>query len=363
MKNVFINSIILFFSICIALLSTEFIVRFSVQPVNYLKPKLETDPVLGHKIVPDSGGHDSWGYRNFIVPDKVDILAIGDSQTYGVMAPANKSWPSTLAQLSKKSVYNLSLGGYGPIQYLHLLKTKSKNLNPEIVVVGVYLGNDFIDSYRQVYSNNYWVDFRLKKFKVEKNNNVITNDDKSIRQWLAYNSVIYRMITNSFIGDMIRLREAKSKKSNNNNLFINLGTPNIDIGFTPSLRLTGLNLDNENVQEGLRISLAALKEINMYTLKNKIRLLVVVIPTKEYVYAKKIKIKHPIYSKLIDNESKATELLVNFLNDNKINYIEPLNAMRKAAANKAIYPSGYDGHPNEDGYYIIAKEIKNYLTN
>lgn len=363
MKNIFLNIIVLLFSVFIALVTVEFLVRVSVNPVNYLKPKLESDPILGHKIVADSGGHDSWGFRNNTVPKKVDILAIGDSQTYGVMAPANKSWPAALAKLTNKNVYNLSLGGYGPVQYLHLLKTKSKILSPKLVIVGVYLGNDFIDSYRQVYSNDYWRDFRLNKFKLEENNTIIVNEGKSIRQWLAYNSVIYRMITNSFIGDIIRLREAKSLKPINSNFFVNLGTPDIDIGFTPAARLTGLDLNDMKVQEGLRISLAALNEINSYTKKNEMELLVVIIPTKENVYAEVTKINQPAYNKLIDNESKVTQLLVNFLNNNKINYLEPLVAMREAAVNKAIYPAGYDGHPNKDGYYIIADEIRNNIIN
>lgn len=370
MKNILLNSIILFFSICIALLGTEFIVRLSVNPVNYLKPKLESDPLLGHKIIAKSGGHDSWGFRNVAVPDKVDILAIGDSQTYGVMALANESWPSILAQLTKKEVYNLSLGGYGPVQYLHLLKTKAKILEPKLVVVCVYLGNDLIDSYRLVYSNKNWSDFRLKTYKTLQDNgknNVVKKHRNSIRKWLAYNSVIYRMITSSFIGDIIRHREAKKEvlENSTDKYFVTFDSSNINTGFTPKRRLIGLDLSNNEVQEGLRISLSALKQINDYTKKNKIKLLVAIIPTKENVYAELLKksagTDNITYNKLINNESKITEHLINFLNDNKINYVEPLYAMRKAVVSSAIYPAGYDGHPNGKGYEIIAKEINKHI--
>ncbi|MDH5413446.1 MAG: hypothetical protein OEW87_04855 [Flavobacteriaceae bacterium] len=370
MKNIFLNSIILLFSICIALLATEFIVRLAINPVNYLKPKLESDLILGHKIIADSGGHDSWGFRNASIPDKVNILAIGDSQTYGVMAPANESWPSILAQLTNKEVYNLSLGGYGPVQYLHLLKTKAKILSPEIVVVAVYLGNDFIDSYRIVYRNNNWIDFRLKDNKFQQgseDNQVFDNYDSSIRAWLAHNSVLYRMITNSVIGDMVRLWETKKEviQNNNDNFFTKIKSSNINTGFTPKLRLSGLDLSNVEVQEGLRISLSALKQMNEYTKENKVKFLVAIIPTKESVYATLLKksseFNNPVYNKLIDNESKSTEYIIDFLNDNKINYIEPLYAMRNAVVSRAIYPAGYDGHPNGSGYEVIAKEIFKYI--
>lgn len=369
MKNFFLNSIILLFSTCIALIATEFIVRLAINPVNYLKPKLESDIYLGQKIIANSGGHDSWGFRNASIPDKVNILAIGDSQTYGVMAPANESWPSILAQLTKKEVYNLSLGGYGPVQYLHLLKTKAKILEPKLVVVGVYLGNDLIDSYRLVYSNKNWSDFRLKTYKTLQDNgkNNVVKKRNSIRNWLAYNSVIYRMITSSFIGDIIRHWEAKKEvlENSTDKFFVTFDSSNINTGFTPKRRLIGLDLSNNEVQEGLRISLSALKQINDYTKKNKIKLLVAIIPTKENVYAELLKksagTNNITYNKLINNESKITEHLINFLNDNKINYVEPLYAMRKAVVSSTIYPAGYDGHPNGKGYEIIAKEINKYI--
>ena len=50
MRNIFINSTILLFSIFITIVSAEFIVRLYVSPVNYLKPQLESDPILGQQV-------------------------------------------------------------------------------------------------------------------------------------------------------------------------------------------------------------------------------------------------------------------------------------------------------------------------
>lgn len=41
------------------------------------------DPVLGFRLSPYAPGHDHWGYRNTRVVERCDVLAIGDSMTYG----------------------------------------------------------------------------------------------------------------------------------------------------------------------------------------------------------------------------------------------------------------------------------------
>jgi hypothetical protein len=101
--------------ICLALL--EGASRLVIDPVDVLVPVLTPDSVLRWRVEPGSAGHDEWGYRNHTVPDDADIVVIGDSQSYGVGASAVDSWPSWLGRLSGRSVYNLSLGGYGPVDY------------------------------------------------------------------------------------------------------------------------------------------------------------------------------------------------------------------------------------------------------
>src|SRR5689334_12222831 len=81
--------------------------RLFVARVDYLKPELTTDPILYYRVLPGSAGHDAWGYRNRHVPRRADIVCIGDSQTYGVSAPASSSWPVQLGKMTGLEVYNL----------------------------------------------------------------------------------------------------------------------------------------------------------------------------------------------------------------------------------------------------------------
>jgi hypothetical protein len=61
------------------------------------------------------GPHDLLGFRNYAVPGVVDVVAIGDSQTYGAMA-----------------------------------------FQPRVIVIAFYSGNDPLESFRDVYGNEHW---------------------------------------------------------------------------------------------------------------------------------------------------------------------------------------------------------------
>ena len=45
-------------------------------------------------------GFDQWGFRNREVPETADIVAVGDSHTYGNTARMVDSWPFVLGTLT-----------------------------------------------------------------------------------------------------------------------------------------------------------------------------------------------------------------------------------------------------------------------
>ncbi len=91
MKSSLVNIAILSFSLLISVIAGELLLRAVLDPMDYLQSEMVSDPVLNHKISPGSGGHDSWGFRNQQRPKQSDIVAIGDSQTYGVSADSRHS--------------------------------------------------------------------------------------------------------------------------------------------------------------------------------------------------------------------------------------------------------------------------------
>jgi len=150
LKNLLVLAVSLVFSLFFA----ELVARVVFDPVDYLNPTLVADDFLTVRIEGHTGGHDEWGFRNFRRPETANIVCIGDSMTYGISARARESWPAVLAKIRGDTVYNMGLGGYGPIQYLHLMRTLAIKLHPKIVIVGFFLGNDFFDVYNSVRFNS-----------------------------------------------------------------------------------------------------------------------------------------------------------------------------------------------------------------
>ena len=287
-KNKFLTKLILtLISVVFGLLLAEGVARIFLDPVDYLKPRKIEDEILGFKLGPNSGGHDSWGYRNRSVPDRADIVAIGDSHTYGISAKASDTWPSFLEKLSGEKTYNLSLPGYGPVEYYYLLKNKAFDLYPSVVVVGLYFGNDLLDTYKSVYNNEYWKHLRRAGFQsdeIVKNKEVdVDKFSYKLRHFLPGNSIVYRIISSSVIGDEVR-QLRRLYQGEEIIMYENIEY-NIQTGFMPAVRLKALNLELAHVREGLRISLDLIGKMNMICKEKNTEFLVVLIPTKESVYS------------------------------------------------------------------------------
>ncbi|MCI0480606.1 MAG: hypothetical protein L0213_03340, partial [Candidatus Dadabacteria bacterium] len=119
------------------------------------KNNLVYDDRLGRKFVPSVLDIDDNGFRNPGVPGEVDIVVVGDSHTYGVNVQSEKSWPAQLARMSGTTVYNLGVGGYGPLQYYYLYDTASA-LKPERIILALYPANDLNDVCKIIEKLDYW---------------------------------------------------------------------------------------------------------------------------------------------------------------------------------------------------------------
>jgi lysophospholipase L1-like esterase len=114
MKNFLAAAGLVIVATTLSVLAGEFLLlRVFLNPAEFLQARLVDDPILGYRIAPYTTGHDALGFRNAHVPERVDVVAVGDSQTYGVSATRENSWPQQLGRLLGQSVYNMALGGYG----------------------------------------------------------------------------------------------------------------------------------------------------------------------------------------------------------------------------------------------------------
>lgn len=377
MKHILYALLLLFVSLSLCLVMGEVILRAKIDPIDYLHPEIMNDPVLGVRIRPYSAGHDSWGYRNKSVPEKADIVAIGDSQTYGVSARSRSAWPSLLQEMTGKTVYNLSLPGYDPVDYYYLMQTEAFRLNPSVIIVGFYLGNDLSEVYRNVYSRRHWEGLRKADFVPEKDivlksvESIAADEARnrflgSLRGWLAHNSILYR-ITTFYFADIIKFAGNSYKNANNGvTIFEDTGTE-IRTSFTPSMRLGALDISDQRIQEGMRISLEVFNMMKKSCEQKKIRFIVLLIPTKESVFAGYIENKSELTNSAVINELILKERSVNELikaefNKQGIPFIESLGPLSRAIGKKQIYPY-FDGHPNGNGYRIIAETAAEFIHN
>lgn len=349
------NLLALFSTLFLCAILGEVFLRFVVDEVNFLRPDMMAHPVLRHAISPGSGGHDDWGFRNPIVPGNVQIVAIGDSQTYGTSAPASKSWPARLGRLSMMTVYNMAVGGYGPPDYRYLLNTKAKLLNPCLVLIGFYYGNDLPRSYQ--HAKNLKVNsIKLKNRRPER---ILTD----LRDWLSRNSLTYQMSKFS-LGRLIELFRFYEPRPSSGRQIYPVIAHNWRTILNPRPRFSALDQSKEANRIGLSETLKILDKTREDCTKMKARCVFVLIPTKITVYWPVVRqiLRGKGYQYVqaeVEEEARVRRVMTGFLKNHKIEFVDPTEAMQAAARGDPLYPSNYDGHLNERGNEVLATEIFN----
>jgi hypothetical protein len=376
MKKVLINFSVLVVSAVVGLLLCEFASRLVLNPADYFDVGMVKDEVLGAAPSPSArAGFDAWGFRNREVPETAEIVAVGDSHTYGNTARMEDSWPYVLGRLTGRRVYNMGMGGYGPNQYYYLSKTKALSLKPRIIIWGVYMGDDFENAFSITYGLDYWAYLREHKAG-EVNFNIWESEtaprpswSKSIRVWLSRHSVIYQLL---FHASLSGRAQGEFQIRNASQLYpgvattLNLPEKNILEAFRPKNMLSRLDQDDPNVREGMRITFKLLADMHDICEQNRVQFVVVVIPTKEMVFSDYLEHNSKIalsdvLDKLAVNERLARERTFKFLTDSNISYVDPLPALKRAVEHELYARTAGDMHPSKNGYRVIAEAASEAL--
>jgi hypothetical protein len=359
------------------------------------------DPVLNFKGNPDHPEHDQSGFRNSNTPEQVDIVTIGDSQTYGVGVGREATWPQQLAAVTGKSVYNLSVSGWGPVQYRTQIE-QALGLHPEVVMVGLYLGNDIYDAYHLTYE---WetgahlrdpVAFRLiKEFEdrqqmsapslvtaigQEDQDKVVVSQRSSLTSYLSSQSKLYALArgfwhmasgyevgytpwtTESRDDYWFRLKQLARIHPEQ---MIAFESGKIRTILTPSYRMPGINIDDPRIAEGVEVTLRALGEIYTHCINQGIELLIVILPTKEYTFspfltASEHNSRAMQLSRLTDRlEHELRKRIFTVLGEKMIDYLDMLPALRQTIAQDQEHPffESRNGHFDASGHGVIAHSV------
>ena len=347
-----------------------------------------SDPDLGVRIAPNTPGHDANGFRNAAVPAQVDVVGLGDSQTWGVNVQSADAWPQQLAKLSQRSVYNMSVGGYGPVQYWRLTE-KALNFSPKVIIVGLYFGNDLYDAYSLTYGNDHYADLRSNPASDELKHDTIRNasqaywdEEKNFHNtygrsspsgwsfWVREHSAVGRLLNRSEFWpgatdvdyeidrEWAQAYPAHGAVCNDDRL---------RTVFTSAYRLTALDLDDPRIAEGLRITKVVLSRTQQELDGHGVKLLVLLIPTKELVYDDLMQREGRstgTYSRLVGMENRAREEVKAWCTEKHIACVDALPELRIAIANRQqVYPSTTESHPNAAGYAVLAATVAKALNN
>jgi lysophospholipase L1-like esterase len=375
-------------SLLVGLLVTEFGLRLAERRgLGDRAMQAEPDALLGHRVAAEAYGHDANGFRNDTVPAHTDIVALGDSQTWGVNAIRSTAWPQALERRSRRTVYNMGLGGYGPVQYW-VLTDKATQLSPKIIVIGLYFGNDMYDAYSIAYHNDAYASLRQSDAadkllpdavepraaalwdELQNYHNNYGRSSSGWSYWLRGHSAIGRLLTRTGLWD------------GNVDVWYEIGAawaqayPDQGAAYkdnysrtvlAPAYRLTALDLDEVRIVEGVRLTKDLLRRIKRKTDQEKVKLLVLYIPTKEMVYAEAVQNSQGqlkgSYAKLTGMEARIATEITSFCDQEGIEHVDALPQLREAVRqNKQIYPSDTESHPNAQGYSVLASTVNEALT-
>ncbi len=352
-----------------------------------IEDKLIADPVLGKKLAPFTRGHDANGFRNDAVPQHADVVAIGDSQTWGVNAGRQDAWPQQLSKLSGRTVYNMGLGGFGPVQYKFLVP-QALRLTPKTIVVGLYLGNDIYDAYNMAYQYDAHRDLRssaagdLSADTVGAKATALWNDEKQFHAtygrasfsglsfWLREHLAIGRLLNRTHLwpgAQDVDYEIDKRWAVAHPDRGAVCESPGRETVFTPAYRLAGEDLDEPRITEGLRITRALLAEMQIDTEAGHAKLVVLLLPTKEVVYASSQSQSGKVnpdqtYQKLVDNEGRVRSQIISTCQEKHIRCVDALPYLVRALEQgERIYPTSTESHPNVHGYFEVAAAMNENL--
>jgi hypothetical protein len=356
------------------------------------------DPHLGFRLSPYYPEHDHRGYRNPRSSRNIDVLAIGDSYTYGFAAKSAGAWPRQLEGLTGLRVYNAGVGRYGPCEYEAVLD-ELISLEPKVIVVGLFVGNDLGDAYRAVYYERRCR--HLAHTDPVINKQLAAEDERASLQELERrhgweippgqvdNSTVARIksvassrsslygllratryqIRSSFAAYHATPDEVYRRASELPLRFAYSDVHEIRTVFrNPPMFALAVNLEDPRIREGARITEAVLLRMKQKADSIGSRLIVLLIPDKATAY-------YPVlvqqdstalpdsFYEYVTLERQVSSRLKLFLRQHGMEVLEVENALAdKLIRGVRVFPESDDHHLSTSGYKIVAEVVARPLV-
>jgi lysophospholipase L1-like esterase len=286
---------------------------------------------------------DGYGFRNpWPWPEKAEIIAVGDSLTFGFGVKDEEAWPSVLARaLPRSRVINLGLMGACPEQYLRLYETVGAKMRPRVLLVGLFLGNDF----HEAPGFDRWV-------KSKSGGNYMLSQSPPLRFSLRHpRQGIKGLLTRySYLYNLVRVMRANGGNNSAERRAFPLANGHQLLLF-PNRLAQSVTMGQPGHVEFEQV-FRPISRMSAISMENGTHMLVVFQPSKEEIYL-------PL---LGDPAPDAGGPLRTALQKQGIDCLDLTPAFRqRARAGDQLFFEA-DGHPNRLGYALIAEEILTYLT-
>jgi lysophospholipase L1-like esterase len=272
-------------------------------------------------------------------PATADIVAVGDSLTFGYGVAPDEAWPALIARkLPNTKVINLGLIGAGPQQHLRIYETFGVPLEPRILLIGFFPANDFWDAemfdawLKSGVGGNYMV---WRGFGRDSGEQIA-----SLRGALR-NSYLYNWAR--FVRKIYRNWRAGEPK----------GLQLAD-GSRLKLRPKDMARKTAYIKPGntvFELAVDALERINAIATSHGTRVIVILQPGKEETYL-------PLLDGTTTDPGAPLRAA---LEAHGIEYLDLLPAFREHAEAGAKLFFEVDGHPSPRGYRLIAEEVLAHL--
>ncbi|MEQ8572003.1 MAG: hypothetical protein RMA76_44180 [Deltaproteobacteria bacterium] len=335
--------------------------------------------------------HDGRGFRNAGGIEQTEILAIGDSQTYGVGVERQRAWPYAIHEDFDYDVYNMGLGGYAPPHHLFSLD-QMLDLKPRVVVYAVYFGNDLMESFaiardhpelRAHIDDGVWAAAMLQDDATPLEDAIDLfvrrgapapedeTDNQStltaFRTFVSERVMIYALARAAFHvtderyvpGLLSRdFEKAKAAITSRERDYCSV----YDDGSWRTILTApyrGFMLDSEDarVEAGFFVMVHALERVIAMADGVGARTVIALIPTKETVFAQRMSelSEHPKLTRLVEDEARYKARLVAALRNRRVTIVDTLAAL--AGSTRPPYFEDADGHPNMYGHGVLSSVI------
>ncbi len=363
-------------------------------------PRAIPDGVLGRRPNPQVPDHDARGWRNPSALERAAVVALGDSQTYGDEVAWDGAWPLRLGEEVGAPAYNMALSGYGPVEYF-LLGPEAMEKRPEVIVVGLYAGNDMADAFRRgiveplapelVAEEAAHRDALLALDAERGQLGVAWREARASRRgawktfrdrhllWLEHHGKLWGMVRG-----LERILTGGDLAARGNSTRIDFATyaeeigdlprdqyfpvpgPHAETVLTPAGRAEVMDRQDPRVAAGARIAIRALAGLRDGC-GTDCSLVVVLIPTKELAFEDEVVasgVEPPAsYLALLRAERDLWRFVEARIAEEGIEAVAVLEDLRRSIARgRNPYLSDWDGHPNVVGNEVIAEAVAGHAA-